>query len=137
MLVIYRDSSGSVHTIDADNPIVDPLPFPEKEAAAAALVGATKLRPEVRWRVVGRGPFGVHQVGAIGLNGKWPQGVPPKPMVQNINDRPAYAWCPACGQELDLENEIGSINGQWKKVDDRFAEHMKAHTPQTANLPWP
>jgi hypothetical protein len=51
----------------------------------------------------------------------------PEPIVTQIIDkRITEAKCSACGEALDLGNDVGSINEQEMKLEAVFGRHMNA-----------
>lgn len=85
MLVAYEDPGLKIEEIPLDDSQVGPKPIATLEAAARIRDEAADERPEVRWDIVGAGPWGVHGTVMSGMKG-------PSPKVMEKHDKFFEAW---------------------------------------------
>jgi len=69
MLVAYEDSGLKIKDIPLDEARVGPKPIATPEDALRIRDQAVAQRPEVRWNIVGEGPWGVHGTVMAGMKG--------------------------------------------------------------------
>jgi hypothetical protein len=69
MLVAYEDLGLKIKDIPGDDTRVGPHPIATYEDAVRIRDEAVAERPEVRWEIVGKGPWGVHGKVMAGMKG--------------------------------------------------------------------
>jgi hypothetical protein len=69
MLVAYEDLGLKIRDTPEDDTLVGPRPIATHEDAIRIRDEAVAERPEVRWEIVGKGPWGVHGKVMAGIKG--------------------------------------------------------------------
>jgi hypothetical protein len=69
MLVAYEDPGLKIEEIPLDDSLVGPKPIATRDDAVRIRDEAADQRPEVRWEIVGVGPWGVHGTVMSGMKG--------------------------------------------------------------------